>query len=209
MPKPCLLMFASLVSLDGFHLMQSIQLATYLTLEWSGGSMFHPLLHIYTKLLFVALKQLQTMPWIDNALLFLIDCEQTQHPFSTLVSHWQMFMQNGKYSALWYFQLLCQNEFVKFFVVFLDNCRIWVTWEFSIICICTAVFKVSIPLLNHYFQWCRIRITLIKPLLCFEQYFFPSESNALSTHEIQIFSLFWKFATVASLKCYWDIQNLI
>ena len=33
-----------------------------------------------------------------------------------------------------------------------------------------------------------------------EQYFFPSESNALSTHEIQIFPLFWKFATVASLK---------
>ena len=33
-----------------------------------------------------------------------------------------------------------------------------------------------------------------------EQYFLPSESNALSTHEIQIFLLFCKFATVASLK---------
>ena len=33
-----------------------------------------------------------------------------------------------------------------------------------------------------------------------EQYFFPSKSNALSKHEIQIFPLFWKFATVASLK---------
>ena len=33
-----------------------------------------------------------------------------------------------------------------------------------------------------------------------EQYFFTSESNAGSTHEIQIFPLFWKFATVASLK---------
>ena len=29
-----------------------------------------------------------------------------------------------------------------------------------------------------------------------EQYFFPSESNALSTHKIQIFPLFWKFVTV-------------
>ena len=33
-----------------------------------------------------------------------------------------------------------------------------------------------------------------------EQYFFPSESNAWSMHVIQIFPLFWKFATVASLK---------
>ena len=29
-----------------------------------------------------------------------------------------------------------------------------------------------------------------------EQYFSPSESNALSTHEVQIFPLFWKFVTV-------------
>ena len=33
-----------------------------------------------------------------------------------------------------------------------------------------------------------------------EQDFFPSESHALSTYEIQIFPLFWNFATVASLK---------
>ena len=33
-----------------------------------------------------------------------------------------------------------------------------------------------------------------------EQYFFPLESNALSTCEVQSFPLFWKFATVASLK---------
>ena len=31
-------------------------------------------------------------------------------------------------------------------------------------------------------------------------FFFPSENNALSTHEIQIFPLFWKFASVALLK---------
>ena len=33
-----------------------------------------------------------------------------------------------------------------------------------------------------------------------EKHFFPSESNALSTYEILIFPLFWKFATVVSLK---------
>ena len=37
-------------------------------------------------------------------------------------------------------------------------------------------------------------------IVLLEQYFFPSESNALSTYEIQIFPLFWKLATVASLK---------
>ena len=48
-PKSCLLMFASLVSLDGFYLLLSTQLTADLTLEWSGGSMFHPLSHIYAK----------------------------------------------------------------------------------------------------------------------------------------------------------------
>ena len=45
--KPCLLMFASLVALDGFHLLLSTQLTTDLTPEWSYGSMFHSLSHIY------------------------------------------------------------------------------------------------------------------------------------------------------------------
>ena len=47
--EPCLLMFASLVTLDGFHLLMSTQLTANLTPEWSGGSMFHPLSHIYEK----------------------------------------------------------------------------------------------------------------------------------------------------------------
>ena len=47
--KPCLLIFASLVALDGFHLLLSTQLTADLTSEWSGESLFHPLLNIYTK----------------------------------------------------------------------------------------------------------------------------------------------------------------
>ena len=60
---------------------------------------------------------------------------QTQHPLWTQLSHWQMFMQNGEYTAFWYLQLLCyftqlqftigQNRFVEFFGVFRDNCQIW------------------------------------------------------------------------------------
>ena len=104
-----------------------------------------------------------------------INCEQTQHLLWTQLSQEQMFIQNGEYAAYWYLQLLCylkqlqftigQNEFVEFFGVFRDNCHIWATWTFSIICVCTTAFTVSIPPLNYFFRQSRVRITLIKPLL--------------------------------------------
>ena len=56
-------------------------------------------------------------------------------------------------------------------VVFQDNCRIWTTLAFSIICKCTTAFRVSIPLLNRCFRRNRVRITLIKPLLCLNSIF--------------------------------------
>ena len=49
-PKPCLLMFVSLVTLDSFHLTAD------LTPEWSGGSMFQPLSHIYAKTPFCCIE---------------------------------------------------------------------------------------------------------------------------------------------------------
>ena len=55
-PKPCLLMFVSLVTLDSFHLLLSTQLTANLTLEWSGWSIFHPLSHIYAKTPFCCVK---------------------------------------------------------------------------------------------------------------------------------------------------------
>ena len=49
--------------------------------------------HIFMqKFLFVALIQLQKILWIIDVL-FLIDCEQTQHPLWTQLSHWQMFIK--------------------------------------------------------------------------------------------------------------------
>ena len=88
--------------------------------------------HIFMqKPLFVVLKQLQTTLWIVDTLLFLIDCEQTWHS----LSHWKTFMEDSEYTAFWYLQLLCyltqlqltigQNEFVEFFCVFGNKCRIW------------------------------------------------------------------------------------
>ena len=48
-PKSCLPMFASLVTLDGFHLLLSTQMTADLTPERSDGTMSHPLSHIYAK----------------------------------------------------------------------------------------------------------------------------------------------------------------
>ena len=97
------------------------------------------------------------------------------------LSHWQMFIQNSDYTTFWYLQFLYyltqlqftieQNEFVEFFGVFQDNCRIWVTWAFTIICVCTTAFKVSIPPLHHCFRWSRVWIILIKPLFCLNSIF--------------------------------------
>ena len=56
MPKPCLLMFASLVALDGFQLLLFSQMTADLILEQSGGSMFHPLPHIYAKAPFCCIE---------------------------------------------------------------------------------------------------------------------------------------------------------
>ena len=123
-PKPCLLMFASLVALDGFHLLLSTRLSADLIPEWSGGgSMFHSLSHIYTKTPFCCVETVA-----KNALNHQHVFEQMQHPISAQLSPWQMFMQNGEYTAFWYLQLLCyltqlqfmisQNKFVEFFFFF-------------------------------------------------------------------------------------------
>ena len=89
----------------------------------------------------------------------------------------------SEYTAFWHlnscaislnFSLWSVKEFVEFFVVFRDNCQIWVTWAFSIICVCTTTFKFSMPPLNHCFRWNRVWITLIKTLLCL---------NSISSHQ--------------------------
>ena len=77
----------------------------------------------------------------------------------------------------------------SFLGVFWDNCRIWATWVFSIICVCMTAFQVNIPPLNRCFRWNRVGIILIKPLLRLDSIFSPSESNDLSIHEIQIPSI--------------------
>ena len=197
-PKPCLLMFATLIALDGFHLLLSSQLTANLTPKWSDGSTFHPLSQIYAKTSFGYVETV-----VNNALkrrrVVVADYEQTWHPLWPQLSYWQMFMQNSEYTVFWYLQLLCyltqlqftisQNNLVEFFGVFRDNCWIWMVWAFSIICICTTAFKVSISPLNHCFRQSRVRITLIKSLICLNS-IFPIRKQCFISTRNSDFSLF-------------------
>ena len=51
------------------------------------------------KILFTSLEQLQTALWILDALLFLVEWEQTRH---LLRKHPQRFVQNCKHTTFWY-----------------------------------------------------------------------------------------------------------
>ena len=76
----------------------------------------------------------------------------------------------------------------RFFSVFQDNCQIWATWAFSISGVCTTTCKVSIPFLLFLID--QSLNNTYEAIALLEQNFFPLESNALSTHGIQIFPLF-------------------
>ena len=116
-----------------------------------------------------------------------------------------MFMQNGEYIAFWYLQRLCyltqlqftisQSEFVESLVfsgitaefgrtersASFVSVRLRLKSAYHLLIIVSDGAEPQQHLSSYYFAW---------------TVFFPSESNALSTHEIQIFPLFWKFTTV-------------
>ena len=151
------------------------------------------------KLLFVALKQLQTTLWIVDALLFFYRLWANAVP--TLNTTFSMTNVCTKW---WTRCLLISLISLLSHATSIYDRPKWVYGVFrcfqgqqpnlnNLIVQYHLWLKVSIPPLNRCF-----RITIIKLLLCWN-IIFPSESNALSTH-VQIFPLFWKFATVASLK---------
>ena len=95
-PKPCLLMFASLVTVSWL-------------LIWILSEVVDPCFNHYHKFMqniFSYVETVSNMLWIVNASLTLIDCEQTVHPLWTHLSHWRIFMKNGEYTAFWYPRLL-------------------------------------------------------------------------------------------------------
>ena len=202
-PKPFLLMFVSLVTLDGFHLLLSTQLTADLTPEWSDRSMFYPLSHIYAKTPFCCIETVANNA-LNRRCIVVFD-QLWANAAPTLNTAFSLTNVHAKW---WIHYLMISPSPLLSHATSIYDWPKWVcgvlwcflgqlpnlgAWAFSIICVCTTMFKVSIPPLNHCFQQSRVWITLIKPLLCMNSNFSPSESNALSTHEIQIFPLFWKF----------------
>ena len=188
-PTPSLLMF---VSLDSFHQLLSIQLTADLTWEWSGGSRFHPSSHIYAKTPFCCVETVA-----NNALncwyIVVFDrlWANTEPILNTVFSLTNVLAKRWIHCLLISSApLLSQTTSIYyrpkgvgrvFFSIFWDNSRIWVTWAFSIICACTTAFKVSIPSLTHCFQWNRVWITLIQPLLCLNS-IFPHQKGMFYQH---------------------------
>ena len=106
-------------------------------------------------------KTLQTTLSIVDALLFLINCEQTQHPFWTPLFHWQKYMQNGEYNFFNSSAISHNfNGFVEFFGVFRNNSKFGQPE-------CSALFVSVWPHLKSAYH----QITLINPLLCLNSIF--------------------------------------
>ena len=61
---------------------------------------------IYAKTSFCCIETVANNA-LNHEHIFVFDCKLTQYPLWTHLSHWQMFMQNGQYTAFWYLQLLC------------------------------------------------------------------------------------------------------
>ena len=180
-PKPCHLIFAFLVALEGFSLLLSTQLTADLTPQWSGGFMFHSLSYIYAKPLFCCVETVS-----NNALnrRRIVVSDRLWAKVSTTLN--TAFSLTNVY-AKWRIHCLLipstpllshatsiydrPKRACGGFGVFRESCQIWATRVSSFICVCPTDFKVSIPPLSPCFLRNRVRITLMKPLLCLNNIF--------------------------------------
>ena len=99
------------------------------------------------------------------------------------------------------------NYFVDFRYVFRNNCWFWATRAFSAIGDCTTTFKFGIPVDDCWFPWCRVPISLIKPLLRFN-FIFPIKKQCLINTRNSFLSIVLKMTKVASLKPLSEILKL-
>ena len=143
-PKLCLLMFVSLVALDGFHLLLFFQLTADLTPEWSGWSLFRLLSHIYAKIPFCCIETVANNA-LNQQRVVVFDWlwANTTPTFNTA------FSLTNLHAKWWIHCLLISSTpllshitsiydrpkwICEVFGIFRDNCQIWATWAFSIIC---------------------------------------------------------------------------
>ena len=146
--------FLNSIALDSFHLLLSTQLTADLTLEWSGGSMFHPLSHIFERTPFCCVETVannalnrrcvvvfdrlwaNAAPTLNTAFsLTNVHAEWWLHYLlissTPLLSH-VTSIYNWPKRVCGVFFCVC---------VFLGNWRIRVTWVFSIIFMCNLHLK--------------------------------------------------------------------
>ena len=164
-------------SLDEFHLLLSTQLIANLTLEWSSGSMFHPLWHIYTKnfilLRWNSCKQCTELS--RRCCFWSTMCKRdTNFEHSFLIDKCSCKMVNtlpsdifNSSAILWNFNLWKAKTILRSFL-FSKTTAWFGRLERSalfVFLLPPLLLLVSIPPLNRCFWWSRLRITLIKPLL--------------------------------------------
>ena len=102
-PKSCLLIFASLVTLDNFYLLLSTQQTADLTPEWSGGPMFQPLSHIYAKNPFCCLEIVANNVLNHQRIIVFGQLWANVTP----ILNTAFSLTNGEYANFWYLQLHC------------------------------------------------------------------------------------------------------
>ena len=175
----CLQMFASLVILDGFHLLLSTQLTADLTPEWSGGSMIYPLSHIHAKTPFCCYETVANNALNHRHVVAFGRMWANAAPiFNTA------FSLTDVHAKWWIHCLLISSTPLLSHVTSIYDQPKWVCgvfWCFprqlanlcdlSIqhhLCLCHLI---SIPYLNHHLWWSKVRITLIKLLLCLNSIF--------------------------------------
>ena len=156
--------------------------------------MFHPLSHIYAKTPFCCVETVANNAlnrwhvvvfdrlWANTAPTFNTAFSLTNihaEKVNTLPSH----IFNSSALSCNFNLLSAKKSLWSFFYVFRDNCWIWVTWAFSIICVCPTAFKVSLRPLNRCFWRRRVRITAFKLLLCLpirKQFFINTQNSDFS-----------------------------
>ena len=137
-PKPYQLIFAFWVALDGFDPLLSTQLTTDLLGSVVVDLCFCHCDMTYERILFIDLKQFQSALWIDDALLFLIDCKRTRSPFRTELSHAQLLIQNGEYTSFWYLwgvSYLTQLQFTHDIQIFPLVWKLQTVPDYEIVCL--------------------------------------------------------------------------
>ena len=200
-PKPCLLVFASLVTLNGFHLLLSTQLTADLTTEWSSETMFNSLSHIYTKTPFCSIETVANNTLNRQHVLFNWLCGNVAPTLNTA------FSLTNVHAKLWiHYLLISLTPLLSYTTSIYDRpkrvCAIFwcsrTTAEFgqpehSDSFVCTTTFKVSIPPLNCCFWWSRVWITVIKPLLYLKSNFSHQKAMFYRHRKFRFFHCFENF----------------